>query len=313
MPHAAIEFHEVCLPTDEEEALRVLKPYAERFRLHPLTVEDCTHRNQRSKIETFEEYLFIVWHLYTSQREEFHEVHLCVWPGAVLVVSEGRPPKGDTWREYLLRGRTAEGNLKQLVTGILDRLVDDAEEHLEVLQEGAAELEQEILERPMAPEDVLYLKRLVRQFNRSARSAQPICSQIGELMVQLPGVGALGLEDRLRLRNVADHMTRLLETTQLLESQMGTLMDVHWGALSARTNRQMQRLTTLATLLLPMTVWSGFFGMNFETMPFKEPWFFGLGMTTLVATWVGVLVYLSRRGVFTKEKPARQRPLFPRM
>jgi magnesium transporter len=307
-----IEFHEICLPQDEAAALEALRPFVERFRLHPLTVEDCTHRNQRCKLETFEEYVFLVWHLYTHQREDFQEIHVCLRTDSVLVVADSRPPTGESWREYLLRGRAVSGNVKQVAVAILDRLVDDAEEYLEVLLNGAAELEKEILDRPMDPGEVLYLKRLVRHFHREMRSAQPIGGQLLELAGNLPQVGAFSTEERLRLRNVTDHMTRLLEATQLLEAQMSTLMDVHWGALGARTNKQMQRLTTIATLMLPVSFWSGLFGMNFETMPFKDAWFFVAGMAALVTTWIAVLAYMLRRGVFTRERPAQRRPLFPR-
>jgi magnesium transporter len=312
MPDAApIEFHEVILPDDEAAALQAIQPLVERFRLHPLTVEDCTRRNQRCKLETFDAYLFLVWHLYTKHGEEHQEVHVCIWKDSVLVVANQKAPGGGGWREYLLRGRAADGNIKQVATAILDRLVDDAEEHLEVLQDGAAELEREILDRFMDPAEVLYLKRLVRQFHRSMRSAQPIGAQLVELSGQLPQVGAFAPEERLRLRNVTDHMTRLLEATQLLEAQMSTLMDVHWGALGARANRQMQRLTTIATLVLPVSFWSGLFGMNFETMPFKDAWFFVAGMVVLGITWIVVIAYMFRRGVFTRERPEQRRPLFP--
>ncbi|MCU0654957.1 MAG: magnesium transporter CorA family protein [Polyangiaceae bacterium] len=307
-----IEFHEVCLPDEEAAALEALRPHVERFKLHPLTVEDCTRRNQRCKLESFEEYLFLVWHVYTPRGEGHQELHVCLRTDGILVIAEGRPPEGSSWREYLLRGRGAEGNVKQLGTMLLDRLVDEAEDHLDVLQDDAAELEHAILSRTMNPEEVLRLKRLVKGFNRSMRSAQPICSQLLEMAEKLPQIGEFSLEERLRLRNVVDHMTRLLEATQLLEGQMGTLMDVHWGAMGARANEQMQRLTTIATVFLPVSFWSGLFGMNFETMPFKEAWFFWCGMGALVLTWVVVIFYMLRRGVFAKQRPGRHRRLLPK-
>jgi|GEM_PF-645857 len=308
-PHH-VEFFELYLPPDKALAQEALHPYVERFKLHPLTVEDCIQRNQRCKLETYDNYLFMVWHFYTPQNEDYRELQVCVSPDAVLVVAESPAPGGVTWREYLLRGRAAGYNLKQTMTAVLDRLVDDAEDHLDVLQDGAATLESEILSRNMDPDEVVCLKSLVRQFSRSMRSAQPIFSQLVELAGQLPQVGTFSPEERLRLRNVTDHMTRLLEATQLLEGQMGTLMDVHWGALGARTNRQMQRLTTIATVFLPVSFWSGIFGMNFETMPFKESWFFQAGLGALGVTWVVVIAYMLRRGVFEKESLAHRKPLF---
>ncbi|RYE93383.1 MAG: hypothetical protein EOO75_04490, partial [Myxococcales bacterium] len=305
----SIVFDELCLPDDEKQALHLLRPYADQYKLHPLTIEDCIARNQRCKLEAFDEYLFLVWHLYAPQQETYHEIQICLRPDAILIVAEGRPPMGTTWQSYLVRGRAANCNMRQTTVAMFDTLVDAAEDYLEVLRDGAATLEEDILDRAMDPREVLYLKKLVRQFNRSIRSAQPIFSQLTELASQRPDVGGFSDEDRLRLRNVTDHMTRLLEATQQVDSQMGTLMDVHWGALGARTNRQMQRLTTIATIFLPVSFWSGLFGMNFETMPFKDPWFFYAGMALLGVTWVVVVIYMFQRGVFGHEKLDHREPL----
>lgn len=307
----SIEFDELCLPEDEKQALHILRPYAERYHLHPLTIEDCVTRNQRCKLEAYDDYLFLVWHLYSPTCEQYHELQLCIRQDAILVVAEGGPPQTGRWQTYLVRGRAAGCNLRQTLTAIFDTLVDAAEDYLEVLRDGAAALEEDILDRAMDPREVLALKKLVRQFSRSMRSAQPIFNQLTELAGALPELGGFTPEEKLRLRNVTDHMTRLLEATQQVDAQMGTLMDVHWGALGARTNRQMQRLTTIATVFLPVSFWSGFFGMNFETMPFKEPWFFYAGMAALGVTWVVVVVYMFRRGVFGQEHLEHRRPLFP--
>ena len=305
-----VHIAELVLPKDGQAAREQLKPLAEDFKLHPLTVDDCLKRNQRCKLETFDHYLFLVWHLYTPEREQHRELHFCIGFDRLLIVAEELPPEGASWREYLLRHRGENCALKQTVTVILDQLVEAAEGYLDVVQEEAAALERQILERYIDPDEVVYLKGLVRVFSRSMRSAQPIFSQLTEFSGQIDQIGAFSPDERLRLRNVTDHMTRLLEATQLLDGQMGTLMDVHWGALSARTNRQMQRLTTIATILLPVGFWSGLFGMNFETMPFKEHWFFACGMVALFGTWLTVLFYMRKRGMFDHELPSRRETLF---
>lgn len=298
------ELIEVLLPGDEDAAFKVMEPLAARFKLHPLTVDDCVRRNQRCKLEAYDGYLFLVWHLYTPGSAHFQELQLCIMRQTLLVVATGAPPEKGSWGAFLFPNQDdLRRPLRQLMTILLDRLVDLAEDHLNVMIDGATALEAEILDHTIDPADVLSLKRLIRQFIRSMRSAQPIFTQLLEFTELSP-------EDRFRFRNVTDHMTRLVDSTAQIESQMATVMDAHWGALSARTNVQMQRLTTIATVFLPVSFWSGLFGMNFETMPFKESSFFLAGLGLMVGTWLVVLAYMYKRGAFTREHPSKRKRFF---
>ena len=100
-----VHIAELVLPKDGQAAREQLKPLAEDFKLHPLTVDDCLKRNQRCKLETFDHYLFLVWHLYTPEREQHRELHFCIGFDRLLIVAEELPPEGASWREYLLRHR----------------------------------------------------------------------------------------------------------------------------------------------------------------------------------------------------------------
>jgi magnesium transporter len=59
----------------------------------------------------------------------------------------------------------------------------------------------------------------------------------------------------------------------------------------------MKRLTALATIGLPFTVVSGYFGMNFEVMPWlKEPWGIVAASALMVAISGSVLLFFKRSG-----------------
>src|SRR3970040_2146488 len=61
-----------CLWVDlEGEPPEALEAVAREFSLHPVTIEDLVHRNQRPKLEEFDSYIFIVTHgLRSIQGEE---------------------------------------------------------------------------------------------------------------------------------------------------------------------------------------------------------------------------------------------------
>lgn len=301
----AAVLEEVILSSNEEDAYRAMEPFIEAFHLHPLTVDDCVRRNQRSKIEAFQGYLFLVWHFFTPRAAEPFEVHLCISRDSMLIVATEPPPTGTTWTQMFFPDGWRRLTLKQLVTQVLATGVTAAEEYLEVLAEEATALEEDMLDHVIDPADVLRLKRHTREFDRVMLSANPLFQQLLEFTKLTP-------EERFHFRNVTDHFARLTETTRMLHTQLATLLDVHWGAMGLRTNAQMQRLTVIATLVMPISFWSGLFGMNFETMPFKSDGFFYGGVAVMVLTWVGVVAYMFTRGVLIKPKAGRRPELFPR-
>ncbi|MFO0658810.1 MAG: CorA family divalent cation transporter [Polyangiaceae bacterium] len=305
-PTSEVCVEEVILPGDTDEAYRAMEVFAEEYHLHPLTVDDCVRRNQRSKIEAYHDYVFLVWHFFSVHSADPFEIQLVITSDSILMIAGEPPPRGASWLELFFPDGWLHRSLKDLVIDVLAQCVRDAEAHFDLLLEEATALESEMLVHLVDPADVLRLKRYVREFERTMFSAQPIFGQLHDFSKMAP-------DQRFRFRNVIDHFTRMMDATRQLESQLAALLDVHWGSTGARTNVQMQRLTAIATLVMPISFWSGLFGMNFETIPFKEPWFLALGVVLMVATWVGVTVYMFSRGVLIREAPGKRPPIFPEL
>src|SRR5262245_29933835 len=62
------------------------------FRFHPLAVEDCTHFDQRSKIEEYSDHLFIVIHGMEAGGAaaiQVYELHCFLAAGVVVTVHDG--------------------------------------------------------------------------------------------------------------------------------------------------------------------------------------------------------------------------------
>ena len=80
---------------------------------------------------------------------------------------------------------------------------------------------------------------------------------------------------------------------------IGSAMDTYMTQLSNRTNEIMKVLSIIATIMLPLSLLTGFFGMNFARMPGLENptgvyWLIGV----MVALAAGMMVYFKRRGWF---------------
>jgi Mg2+ and Co2+ transporter CorA len=95
---------------------------------------------------------------------------------------------------------------------------------------------------------------------------------------------------RLRTRDVLEHVERVLSHVRRLEQSAETSVQMHFSALSHRTNDIMRTLTVLTAVFLPLNLITGFFGMNFDGLPLIHSatgvWI-ALGMMVVIAVALG--------------------------
>ena len=74
------------------------------------------------------------------------------------------------------------------------------------------------------------------------------------------------------------------------------MLELHVTMVSNRLNEVIKRLTVIATIGLPLTVVTSYYGMNFDFPEYKivNPHWFSLGL--LIVSAVGTLWYLRKRG-----------------
>ena len=88
---------------------------------------------------------------------------------------------------------------------------------------------------------------------------------------------------RVRSRDVLEHVERVLSHVRRLEHSAETAVQMHFSALGHRTNDIMRTLTVLTAVLLPLNLITGFFGMNFDSLPLIH---------SSQGVWVAVLLML---------------------
>jgi magnesium transporter len=101
---------------------------------------------------------------------------------------------------------------------------------------------------------------------------------------------------RVRSRDVLEHVERVLVHVRRLEHSAETSVQMHFSALSHRTNDIMRTLTVLTAIFLPLNLITGFFGMNFEFMPLIHTSFGFWGAVGLMLfVGVGLAVFFRRK------------------
>ena len=107
-------------------------------------------------------------------------------------------------------------------------------------------------------------------------------------------------------RDVHDHLLRISDLSEGYRDLVSSLFDIHFSVMSNRSNEVMKTLTILSSIILPLSLIAGIYGMNFEYMPeLKSPvgYFMTLGAMGLIT--ILLLVYFWRRGwIFQGESVA---------
>ena len=101
---------------------------------------------------------------------------------------------------------------------------------------------------------------------------------------------------RVRSRDVLEHVERVLTHVGRLEKSAETAVQMHFSALGHRTNDIMRTLTVLTAIFLPLNLITGFFGMNFDSLPLIHKstgvWF---AIAMMLAVVVGLLLLFRRK------------------
>lgn len=104
-----------------------------------------------------------------------------------------------------------------------------------------------------------------------------------------------------RARDVMEHIDRVLHHARRLEQSAETVVQIHFAAQGHRTNDIMRTLTAVTAIFLPLNLFTGFFGMNFEHLPLihsiEGMW---SALLLLIALALGIVVVFWRRRYLTR-------------
>ncbi len=279
-------------PTDDD--YRLLEDV---LKFHPLTIEDIQHQNQRPKLDEYPDYNFAVifqaeW---TADEIALREHHLYVGPNYLITVHVD-PSKvlADLQKRLTKSPDLTNGQPAFLTYLVVDALVDATFPVLEQLDDTVDELEDEITVKatPESLNRIYHLKHSVTELRRFLGAQRDVFQRL-----ITHGIHLQQADMTLYYRDVFDHIVRQYETVDGLRDLLSSAMDVYLSTVSNRLNQTMKTLTAIASLFLPLSFLTGFYGMNFSLLTgvFESPqnaFWFGVG-TMLCA--VAIQLYFFRR------------------
>jgi magnesium transporter len=239
------------------------------FGLHELAVEDAQSIHLRPKIETYENDVRLVilrTARYDDQEEEvdFGNIAIFLAPTFVITVRQGIASKLHEARQRLeQRPELLSAGSSSALWAILDEVVDDYAPVIAGLERDIDEIEATVFSGAPAPTERIYSLR--SEATDFYRAAHPLLAVVGtvERTTAAP-------ELRPYLRDVQDHLLLVDEEVSAQRDLLGTVLQANIAVISVeqtkvsvRQNTTIEQLTVLATVFLPLTFITGFFGQNF--------------------------------------------------
>lgn len=273
----------------------------EMLGLHKLAVEDTQEFGQRPKVDTYGDQLLLVYFGVGEDPDglpEPVEVHMHVSGRFVLTVHRDRCRQFDRARELL--DRDPPRTEQTLVYRVIDSLTDSILDVMDRVTARVEEHESEVFNRPRARDRdrMAVLRRALARLRRMLVVQRQAFDRAVEKIVELPGFDA---HLATYYRDIGDHLWRAIDDVE-------TARDSLQGMLDTYTNEVQERLTIVATIFLPLTVITSFFGMNFNWLigHIGSTWtFWGLGVGGLIVSGLAIYLWLIRSGLY--HGPRRRR------
>jgi magnesium transporter len=275
--------------------------------IHPLAVEDLWSDIGIPKLEDFGAYLQIVMHGVRAADRAGHDLPLALTELDVLIgrdflVTHARDDRATAIEPVLAEVVRVPKLLKKgpawIAHAVLDRLVDAYVPVVNRFEAQIEEVEGKILDGRQRRSDHAIMRRILR-IKRSLQMLRRTTVSQREVLARLARAefDEIPPEAAPFYRDVYDHFARVTELVDSYRELAMGLLEAHFSIQSNQMNEIMKRLTLISTIMLPLTLIAGIYGMNFKRefpeLDWEYGYFYALGLMAAVA--LGILAYFRKK------------------
>jgi magnesium transporter len=264
----------------------------ERFDFHPLDYEDVLSRNQRPKIDEYEDYLFIVLHFprFDKQVKRLNAAELDLFVGPDFLITLPNEPLQPV--EYLFERCRADASVRRqyfnkgpgyLLYKIIDEATDAGFPMLRKMGNKLERLEEDIFEGRSAEivRDISNVKQEIINFRKIVRPERAV---LGDLERNKQRYIAEDLD--IYFDDIVDAIERIWQMLEGYKETVEALEQTNEAVLSHRLNDVLRVLTSVSVVLLPLTLVASIWGMNVRVP----------GQNSIVAFWIVIVVMVVMLG-----------------
>jgi len=272
-------------PTDND-----LETIENTYHFHPLDIEDCRESNQRSKIDVYDDYHFLVLHFpnFDKQNRFIKPKEVKIFWGEGFLITIGKSHWAvdsvfdDAMKQYK-RGEDFEiGTSDAILYAVLEKLMNES---IYLLRKVGLELE--LINRELfgkSPAKIIERLSITRKniivLNTMLKPQLRVFNKFESGSVQ-------GFADNMEdyWGNILDYYNKMADMTEDYGELINGLSTTFDSLQANKTNEIMKILTLISSIILPLTFLTGLYGMN-VLLPLQED---------NLAFWIimGIMVLLS--------------------
>lgn len=287
----------------EKEANKILKDI---FHFHKLAIEDCLKYLDKNedvhlpKIDDYETYLFLVFNGITVSEDYTHykQFSLSCFIGCNFIITVHNEPEKNFILESVnqqLREAILKKGPDYALHIILDSLVDRYYPVLDYIEDEIDKVEDYVFKMQPSNKTLMKILNMKKQLIKIRR----IASYQKEILFKLyrGEYDLVSSEESMYYRNVYDHLVRIVDSAESYRDVVTSMLDSYLSIVNNNMNNIMKRLTLIATIILPLNLITGIYGMNFEHIPFMHsPMGFWSSLVVMLGVIVVMLVVFKRAG-----------------
>ncbi len=264
-----------------------LDQLAAQYTLHPLHIEDCRTEGERVKTEVTPQYTFTLLHTYELPAAGEPVRHaICIFAAKEFCITiADRRQRAVVAALARARQDGPDCYPGRVLYLTFDSVVDSYFPTLDALDDRIDELSDRVISgSPAMLENIFGVKRLLVDFRRLL-----VNTRDASMHLQRDPNSIIDPEHQLFLRDLYDHVARLLDSVESQRDLLTNALDIYLSSIANRTNEVMKVLTVGSTIALPALVVTGVYGMNVKGLPFLNS---PHGAELVLATTLGLTFVL---------------------
>lgn len=275
----------------------LIEKIGQLYNIHPLTLEDIAHIEQRPKFEDYDHYILAVMKMLSYDTEVKSE-QLSIILLENTVISFQELPDGDVFDIIRNRIRNSKGRIRKLGAdylcyALMDAVVDYYFHCVEKIGDKIEIIEEEII-NDSSKKSLLELYNLKREMIYLRKQVWPLRDTINNMSRSESEL--ITDSSDVYLRDLHDHVMRIIDAVETYRDLLAGIMDIYLSTNSNKMNEVMKVLTIMSSIFIPVTFIVGVYGMNFENMPeLKTQNGYYAVWAIMIAIILGLIIYFRRK------------------
>lgn len=280
----------------------LVKEICNHFGVHTLIQEDILNTQQRTKIEEFDDFLFVTFkHLFLVENTndiESEQISIVLGKNFILSFQE---TKNSLFTEIKNRIRLLKGNIRNkksdfLLYKMLDAAIDQYFVMIDHIGDRVEDVEEETLYYPnnKTTFKIQGIKKNIMLMNKHILPMREALNKIE--------AGSNDLIETKNLnyfRDVYDHTYQAYDTIENYRSLLSDLMNIYFTTMSNKLNQVMKVLTIISTIFIPLSFLASVFGMNFKFFPgINYEYGYHIFWIICIVAALGMLIYFRKKKWF---------------